>query len=367
MSDISTLQTSVSELRSRISNEATTLSTLESRIETTTVLDLRLIRSSVQEVIGEVHNRLLAITDAPQTPGNTVATEERENSLARMEYEGSWLQEGTENITDRLDAAVKLTTTILDRVGHLSEEAVEYRGLNLVPLRRDVEAAHTNVEELQVVMERRLRTIQEEKDDIEANLKQKQEELTRLRSKVRDSERTYDSKQSEAMAKWTEAIHLLQAAPGSIAAYNKARTLQEEGDDLREHTERLREQSLYMEKGVDSLYSECNRHWTEISITYSELSSVQTSLVTHSGFQQTTGIFLQRINELDHRISALQGLLGQLKSEMTAASLRMRENQNQAWMAEFANEPGELMSGLLDIARTLESCYESVDETLRYR
>ncbi|KAF8244082.1 hypothetical protein K440DRAFT_610699 [Wilcoxina mikolae CBS 423.85] len=109
-----------------------------------------------------------------------------------------------------------------------------------------------------MVTARRLRTIQEEKDDIEANLRQKQEELTRLRSKIRDSERAYDNKQSEAIAKWTEAIHLLQVAPGSSAAHDKARTLQQEGDDLREHTERLREQSFYIEKGVDSLYSECN-------------------------------------------------------------------------------------------------------------
>jgi len=49
---------------------------------------------------------------------------------------------------------------------------------------------------------------------------------------------------------------------------------------------------------------------------------------------------------------------------MTAASLRLREYQNQAWMVGFADERIGLVTGLGDVVKTLESCYESVSETL---
>jgi hypothetical protein len=49
---------------------------------------------------------------------------------------------------------------------------------------------------------------------------------------------------------------------------------------------------------------------------------------------------------------------------MSGASLRLREHQNQSWTVELADEQSELITGLSDVAKTLESCYESVSETL---
>jgi len=210
MSQIPTVRSRVSELQNRISKEASTLSKFESRIETTTARDLRLIQSALQGVIGAIHKRLLS--DSPQNPKLTVATLDRENTLTRANYGNPWLQEIPDNITDRLDAAVELTSAAFDHVSHFSAEAAEYRGLNLVPLRQDVEAAHISIKQLQVIMEQRLRTVQKEQADIETNLRQKQGDLTQLRSVIAENERTIGIKQSEVRSLLAEGDRLRRAA-----------------------------------------------------------------------------------------------------------------------------------------------------------
>jgi hypothetical protein len=189
---------------------ASTLSRFESRIETTTARDLRLIQSALQGVIGAIHKRLLS--DSPQNPKFTVATIERENTLTQTNYGNPWLQEIPDNITNRLDAAVELTSAAFDHVSHFSAEAAEYRGLNLVPLRKDVEAAHISIKQLQVIMEQRLKTVQEEQADIETNLRQKQGALTQLRSVIAENERTIGIKQSEVRSLLAEGDRLRRAA-----------------------------------------------------------------------------------------------------------------------------------------------------------
>ncbi|KAF8543661.1 hypothetical protein BDD12DRAFT_874099 [Trichophaea hybrida] len=362
MSEISTVRSRISDLRSRISKEASTLSRFERTI----------------------HNRLLS--DSTQTPEFSTATRERENTLMRTNYGIPWLQETPDNIIDRLDDAVELTSTAFDHVSHLSAAAAEYRGLNLLPLRKDVEAENISVKQLQVLMERRLRTVQEEQANIETKLRQKQGTLAQLRSDVAKNERIIGIKQSEVTTLLAEGDRLRREAeqkraemqrrqwygglvaagfltvicpPAGIAVavgttagvvagfraadekQSAARNRQEEANSLREHTQRLQKQSSDLEKEADSLSSGCSRHRAEISATYSELSSVRTSQSTYNEFQQQIGTFSQRTSELDDRISALQ-----------------------ARDVELVDEQSELITGLSDVAKTLESCHASVSDTL---
>jgi len=213
-SQLTTVRSQVSELQSRISTEASTLKNLESCIETITAQDLRLIRSALGGVIGVIRNNLL--TNQPQISELTVAGCKGdiswENALAQTDYSTSQLQEIAIDIADRLDVAAELTSTAFDRIAQFSAAAAEYRGLNLIPIQKEVESARIGVEKLQVVIGRRLRTAQEEKDDIETNLKRKQDALQLLRSAIARNEREIDGKQSQLRTMAAESNRLVEEA-----------------------------------------------------------------------------------------------------------------------------------------------------------
>ncbi|KAF8535146.1 hypothetical protein BDD12DRAFT_939507 [Trichophaea hybrida] len=409
-SQITTVRSQVSELQNRISTEALTLKKLESRIEAVTIQDFRLIRSALDRVIGAIHNHLLA--NQLQNPELTVAVREGniswENALTQTDYGTSQLQEIAVDVADRLDVTVELTSTAFDSIAHFSAEATEYRGLSLIPIQKDVETARISIQQLQVVIGRRLRTVQDEKDDIQTNLKRKQDALQLLLSTIKHNEREIDNKQSqlgmmvarsdrltaeaqqqranipgETARGWLAAVVLTVFSPpagialaigttvsavGGFKEANQkdssARRLQQQYKTLHDHTQKLRQQSFSLEREASSLSSDCSRHTVEISAIHSELSSVKRSQSAYNGFQQKIEKFSQRTGDLNERIRALQVLLFRLKSEMTAASLRLREHQNQVWMAGSADERIALVTGLADVVKTLESCHESVSETL---